>query len=135
MSSATEERRKIEEEIRQKQNRLKELDKISGKTTIVKNETSISKFALWAFFANIMIAVLAIYAWASLDSLNLSGTIKTVMIATSIFAFICLIIDAFVIFNKYKDFSSFFTGFVIVVNLPSFALAIGLIALGGGYWW
>ena len=135
MSSATEERRKIEEEIKQKQKRLNELDRIAGSTTSQKAETSISKFAMYAFFANILIAILATFAWASLDSINLSGTLKTVMIATSIFSFICLVIDAFVIFNKYKNFSSFFTGFVIVINLPSFVLAIALLSLSGGYWW
>ena len=134
MSSASEERRKIEEEIRQKQKRLNELDKLENGSKSQK-ASSISTFALYAFIANIMIVILSTYAWASLDSANLSGTLKTIMIATSIFSFACLVINAIVIFNRYKNFSSFFTGFVIVINLPSFLLAIILIALSGGIWW
>ena len=134
MSSASEERRKIEEDIRKKQARLNELDRIENKNSKLKEMSGISKFALWAFFANIMIAILAIFAWSSLDSANLDGSAKTVMILTSIFTFICLIIDAIVIFNKYKNFSNFVTGFIIVINLPAFALAIVLMSMGG-WWW
>ena len=134
MSSASEEKRKIEEEIRQRQKRLNELDRIDGKTTRVQEMTGISKFALWAFFANILIAVLAVFAWGSFNSLNLEGSAKTVVALTSIFSFICLVIDAVVVFNKHKNFSNFVTGFIIVINLPAFALAFILLSMSS-WWW
>ena len=134
MSSASEEKRKIEEEIRQKQNKLKELERMENADSKSQRMTGIAKFAIWAFFANILIAILAVYAWGSLDSIGSDGSAKTVMVLTAIFSFVCMVIDSIVIFNKYKDFSNFVTGFIIVINLPAFALAIVLVSMGG-WWW
>lgn len=120
MSSASEEKRKIEEEINQK---LKELDKIENKENAEKS-TRIKKFAKEGFTTNIIITIMALLSYVIIDWTVAKATaMRPILIVTISFSFFCVIVD-FIAFclKREKKLSDFFTGFIIFINIPAFLL-------------
>ena len=75
MSSASEEKRKIEEEINQK---LNELSKLENKENAEKS-TRIKRFAKEGFFINLFITLAALACYVLIDwSVVKSGFVKTI---------------------------------------------------------
>ena len=129
MSSAVEERRKIEEEIKERKQKLAELDKQENKTKH-NSGYGFEKYLTFCVAGNIILAVMFV-------CFLFINTSKTVFIISMIFladVVLALIVDGIAIKNyKPKSLSNGKIAFLILLNLP--ATIITSFAWIFPWWW